>query len=219
MLRIPIWLGASKTIKGFKIMRKVVCFILLSVILISCAPMPLIIDDRLSYGSYRTIKNELGRHEKINLEIDKNTENLVVLQRPSGFIAGGVVFSLAIGKTFSAYLYQMSEAVFIEDCNNCLSVKVKIIDCKVVFYSSALAMMASRRVIDNFEMNTNIEVSYIKDSEIVAVKKYNYLLKRELSLSETDAAHEDTAIIFVIENTVKRLIQDIIKEQESINLL
>lgn len=200
-------------------MKRMVCFILLSVTLISCAPMPLIIDDRLSYNSYRAIKNELGRHEKINLEIDKNTENLVILQRPSGFTAGGVTFSLAIGKTFSAYLYQMSEAVFIEDCDNCLSVKIKITDCKVVFYSSALAIMASRRVIDNFEMNTNIEVSYIKDFEIVAIKKYNYLSKKELSFSETDAAHEDTAIIFVIENTVKRLVQDIIKEQENLKLL
>lgn len=195
-------------------MKKVFCFILLSVIFISCAPMPLIKDDRLSYGSYRAIKNELGRHEKINLEIDKNTENLVILQRPSGLQNRARSFSLAIGKTFSAYLYRMSEAVFIEDCDNCLSVKIKITDCKVVFYSSALASLSSGRVvIDNFEMNTNIEVSYIKDSEIVAVKEYNYLFKKELSLSETDAAHEDTAIIFVIENTVKRLVQDIIIER------
>lgn len=195
-------------------MKKVFCFILLSVIFISCAPMPLIKDDRLSYGSYRAIKNELGRHEKINLEIDKNTENLVILQRPSGLQNRARSFSLAIGKTFSAYLYQMSEAVFIEDCDNCLSVKIKITDCKVVFYSSALASLSSGRVvIDNFEMNTNIEVSYIKNSKIVAVKEYNYLFKKELSLSETDAAHEDTAIIFVIENTVKRLVQDIIIER------
>lgn len=193
-------------------MKKIGFIVFLFIGIIGCAPMPLIIDDRLSYGSYRAIKNELGRHEKINFEIDKNTENLIILQRPSGFIAGGVTFSLAIGKTFSAYLYQMSEAVFTEDCNNCLSVRVKITDCKVVFYSSAIAMMASRRVIDNFEMNINIEVQYMKDFKIMAVKKYNYLSKKELSFSETDAAHEDTAIVFVIEDTVKRLVQDIIKE-------
>ena len=182
--------------------------------IISCAPLPLLIDDRLSYSTYRAIKNEFGRHEKINLEIDKNTENLVILQRPSGFIAGGVTFSMAIGKTFSAYLYQMNEAVFIETCVNCLDVKVKIVNCKIVFYSSALSMIASRRVIDNFEMNINIEVSYIKDTDLIAIKKYNYIVKKELNLSETDAAHEDTAIIFVIENIVKRLVQDIIKEQD-----
>ena len=182
--------------------------------IISCAPLPLLIDDRLSYSAYRTIKNEFGRHEKINLEIDKNTENLVILQRPSGFIAGGVTFSMAIGKTFSAYLYQMNEAVFIENCVNCLDVKVKIVNCKIVFYSSALSMIASRRVIDNFEMNIDIEVSYIKDTDLIAIEKYNYIVRKELSLSETDAAHEDTVIIFVIENIVKRLVQDIIKEQD-----
>lgn len=199
--------------------RKVIyIFLLLLILLISCAPMPLLINDRLSYSSYRAIKNELGGHEKINLEIDKNTEDLVILQRPSGFVAGGVTFSLSIGKAFSAYLYQINEAVFIDECNDCLSVKVKIVDCKVRFYSSALAMAASRRVIDNFELNMNVEIQYIKGFEVVAVKKYNYISRKELNLSETDAAHEDTAIIFVIEDVVKKIAQDIIKEQEFLTL-
>lgn len=200
--------------------KKLYIFILLLIALIGCAPMPLLIDDRLSYNSYRSIKNEFDRHKKINLEIDKNTEGLIILQRPSSLTAGAVTFSFSIGKVFSAYLYQINEALFIEECNDCLSVKVKIVDCKIDFKNSALTHWSTpaRIVVDYFKMDINIEVYYIKGSGMIDIKTYNYMFRKELSLSETDAAHEDTAIILVIENIIKRLVQDIIKEQAFLTL-
>ena len=196
-------------------MKKIVYFILLSVILISCAPMPLLIDDRLSYSSNRAMRNEFGRYEKINFEIDKNTEGLVILQRPSSITTSAVTFSFSIGKVFSAYLYQINEALFIEECNDCLSVKVKITDCKIAFTNSALTHWSTpaRVVVDYFKMDISIEVQYQKNNKNTFVKNYHYTSVKSLKINEIDTANSDTAIVWVIEDVVKKLVQDIIKEQ------
>lgn len=196
-------------------MRKVFYILLLFIIIIGCAPMPLLIDDRLSYSSNRAIRNEFGRHKKINFEIDKNTEGLIILQKPSSITSGAVTFSFSIGKVFSAYLYQINEALFIEECNNCLDVKVKITDCKIDFTNSALTHWSTpaRVVVDHFKMDISIEGQYQKNIKNTFVKNYHYTSLKNLKINEIDTANSDTAIVWVIEDIVKRLIQDIIKEQ------
>lgn len=192
-------------------MKKIITLILL--LLLTACSRPFFINDRLSYTSSQNLKNEFGKHNKIDIEIDKDTKDLFISQKPSGFTGGAITLSFPMGRTFSAYLQQMSEIAFTGTCDECFKITVKIIDCKIDYTNSLYAGLASsEHFLDYFKMDTIIEVQYFKNTGKLFNKNYHYISQKELGINEVKMLNRDAAVIYVIEDISKKLIKDIIKE-------
>ncbi len=192
-------------------MKKIITLLLL--LLLTACSRPFFISDRLSYTSSQNLKNEFGIHNKIDIEIDKDTRDLFISQKPSSFTGGAIALSFPIGRTFSAYLQQMAEIAFANNCDNCFKITVKIIDCKIEYTNSLYAAMASsEHFLDYFKMDTTIEVHYFKNTRMLFNKNYQYVSRKVLGINEVKMLNRDAAVIYVIEDISKNLIKDIIQE-------